>query len=411
MALSISFYLLNPNGKTNSQVYVSISDKTSRLRFAIGESFKTEYCNIRKVKGSKDLVKKNSPFVIQYRERLKKVDTLLHEIELELSKSGERPSLNAIRDSYYVRIGKIKSDSDKSFEEVFDLYSASKIKNLDWSESTKTINKTLLQHIKEFCEAGNSIDMESFNHETWQKVKLFFVDKGLANSSTNKYLKALKAFMRDAQYGGYIKSIIAWDKMKMLENGDAFKIALKEEELDKLITLDLSNTPKYETARDLFIAECLTGQRISDIHKVLDSSNNDGNGITLYQQKTGERVFIPLHAKLKKHLDRLMKKYPEGFPKLSDQKINMYLKELFEIGKFDRPVKRQQIVGNKKEVQTAMLWQVISSHDGRRTFCTLSLKRGIDAKHIMKVTGHQKRDQFDEYVTVDDEDLAVEFNK
>lgn len=411
MALSISFYLLNPNGKSASQVYVSISDKTSRLRFAIGESFKTEYCNIRKIKGSKDLVKKNSPFVIQYKERLKKVDTLLNEIELELSKSGEKPSLNMIRDTYYIKIGKIKSETDKSFEEVFELYSKSKIKNLDWSDSTKTINKTLLQHVKDFNDAGNSIDIQSFNHESWQKVKLYFVEKGLANSSTNKYLKALKAFMRDAQYGGYITSIVAWDKMKMLENGDAFKIALKDQELDKLINLDLSSATKYETIRDLFVAECLTGQRISDIHKVLDISNNDGNGITLYQQKTGERVFIPLHAKLKEHLDRLVQKYPDGFPKISDQKINLYLKELFEFGKFNRTVKRQQIIGNRKEVQSAMLWQVISSHDGRRTFCTLSLKRGIDAKHIMKVTGHQKRDQFDDYVTVDDEDLTLEFNK
>ena len=60
--ISVSFYILTPDARSQSQLYVSISNKEKRLRFATGESFVTAYCNIRKKKGTKDLLKKNTEF-------------------------------------------------------------------------------------------------------------------------------------------------------------------------------------------------------------------------------------------------------------------------------------------------------------------------------------------------------------
>ena len=411
MALSISFYLLNPKAKSISQVYVSISNKISRLRFTTSESFKVECCNIRKIKGGKELLKRNSPFYIQYKQRLSSIEELLHKTEIDLTDGLVKPSLQDIRDAYYVRIGKTSDESSKTFDEVFKIYTSKQIQNLKWSESTIQINNALLMHINKFKDAGNEVSIVTFNHEVWQQMKLYFVGEKMANSSTNKYLKALKAFMRVAQDDGYIKDLIAWHKMEMLKNGTAFKIALKEDELDKLISLDLSENHLQGIARDLFVAQCLTGQRISDIHKVLDLNNNDGNGIVIYQQKTGERVFIPLHTKLKNHLDQILKKYPNGFPAIADQTINESLKEIFKEHKFNRKITRQQRIGAVNKIESKKLYEVCSSHDGRRTFCTLALKNGIDSEQIMKVSGHKKYDQFREYVTVDDDDLVNEYNK
>lgn len=68
-----------------------------------------------------------------------------------------------------------------------------------------------------------------------------------------------------------------------------------------------------------------------------------------------------------------------------------------------------KLVGKKKVVENGIRYNLITSHTGRRTFCTLALKSGIAPELIMKVTRHRKYDQFREYVKVDDEDLEIVF--
>ena len=91
--ISVSFYLLTPNALSQSQVYVSISNKENRLRFATGESFITSYCNIRKKKGTKELVKKNTEFYFEYRSKLTEMRDTLIRIEMSLTEGASRPSL------------------------------------------------------------------------------------------------------------------------------------------------------------------------------------------------------------------------------------------------------------------------------------------------------------------------------
>ena len=64
--ISVSFYLLPPEAITQSLVYVSISNKEKRLRFSTGTSFIVKYCNIRKKKGTKSLVKRNTTLFFDY---------------------------------------------------------------------------------------------------------------------------------------------------------------------------------------------------------------------------------------------------------------------------------------------------------------------------------------------------------
>src|ERR1700742_362936 len=99
--ISVSFYLLTPEAKSQSQVYVSISNKEKRLRFATGESFVTAYCNTRKKKGAKELVKKNNVFYFEYTSKLRDIRDTLIRSEMELSKGGAKCPLDQVRDSYY----------------------------------------------------------------------------------------------------------------------------------------------------------------------------------------------------------------------------------------------------------------------------------------------------------------------
>ena len=199
------------------------------------------------------------------------------------------------------------------------------------------------------------------------------------------------------------------EDLKFLEEIEPFKIALKEAEVETLLNLDLSGVPRLDKVRDLFALEILTGQRFSDLEKVLDTKHISETNIRIYQQKTGEKVTIPLHPKLKKHLAYIFNKYPDGLPAISNQKFNEYLKEVCIEAKFFKEHSWVTQSGKKKIPQSDFRHNLITSHTGRRTFCTLALNSGINSEMIMKVTGHRTYDQFREYVKVDDSDLEIAF--
>ncbi len=407
--ISVSFYLLTPDAVSQSQVYVSISNKVKRLRFATGESFVTSYCNVRKKKGTKELVKKNTTFYFEYTSKLRQIRDSLIRAEMELSKTLEKCALEQVRDAFYLQVGKLKGQDSISFDEAFIKFRTDS--QSIWSLGTQNIFISLHNHLKQFEKNNGDIMLYNLNEDFWNRFrdKYFVGTKKFSNPTTNKQLQGFKQFLRYSKRKGIIKHDIDFDELKYLTEIEPFKIALKEQEVETLIKLDLSNAPRLDRVRDLFALEILTGQRWSDMPKVLDSKHISDTNITIYQQKTGEKATIPLHPKLKKHLAYFFKKYPDGLPTISNQKFNKYLKEVCIIAKFNRQHSWITLVGKQKITQSDYRYNLISSHTGRRTFATLAIKSGINSELIMKVTGHRSYDQFREYIKVDDVDLDEAF--
>lgn len=407
--ISVSFYLLTPDAQSQSQVYVSISNKEKRLRFATGESFIASYCNIRKKKGTKELVKKNTAFYFEYKSKLTEIRDSLIRIEMGLS-IEKKCTLEKVRDAFYLRTGKLKDETLLTFTQAFNKFLTAS--QSDWSEGTQKHFITLKNHLEEFEKSFGQIALHNLTEDFWNRLRdeYFVKGKKFSNSSTNMNLKKLKQFLTFATKKEYIKHKIDLDALKFLEEIEPFKIALKEGEVETLIKLNLSNSPRLDKVRDLFALEILTGQRFSDIPKLLDPKHISDTNIQIYQQKTGEKVTIPLHPKLKKHLAYIFKKNPDGLPVISNQKFNEYLKEICILAKFNKQHSWVTLTGKRKIVQTDFRYNLITSHTGRRTFCTLALNSGINSEMIMKVTGHKTYDQFREYVKVDDADLDKAFD-
>lgn len=406
--INISFYLLTPDANTQSQVYVSISNKEKRLRFAIGESFLTCYCNHRKKKGPKDLIKKNTPFYFDYNKTLTETRDALLTIEIDLKKREKPFPLETIRDTFYLKSGKIKATPDMSLQDAYEQFK--KATRSEWSDGTEKHFVTLYNHILEYEKLSNPISLENLNEDFWYELRddYFVKVKKFSNSTTNKNLKKFKQFLKFSIKKEFIKHKIDLDELNYLDEIEPFKIALKEGEVEALFNENLKDS-YLEKVRDLFGLEILTGQRFSDIPKLLDPKHISETNIQIYQQKTGEKVTIPLHPKLKKHLAYLLKKYPEGFPTISNQKFNEYLKTICKKIGFEREHSWVTLSGKTKVTHTDFRYNLITSHTGRRTFCTLALNSGINPEMIMKVTGHRKYDQFREYVKVDDADINKAF--
>jgi integrase len=94
---------------------------------------------------------------------------------------------------------------------------------------------------------------------------------------------------------------------------------------------------------------------------------------------------------------------------ISNQKFNEYIKEVCRIVGLNRRVRKTEwnLKGEQKRESTDFipLYEVISSHIGRRTFIRRHIESGTPTRTIMKMTGHKSRKVFDGYYEVYDEDL------
>ena len=169
----------------------------------------------------------------------------------------------------------------------------------------------------------------------------------------------------------------------------------------------------WEVVKDIFLFLNSVGCRYSDIpfFKVNDFNfDRDTQIIEWIQQKTDKTNRVPLND----ISGFVFKKYSSGkklqqnlFPTLSIQKFNKHLKLLLKDIKFNRLVTKPKKVGSEViNTEEVKLWEVISSHSGRRGFVKNLIDLGtMDYQTIMKLSSHRTFSQFSKYVSVINEDL------
>jgi integrase len=135
--------------------------------------------------------------------------------------------------------------------------------------------------------------------------------------------------------------------------------------------------------------------RFSDLRNLQPSNINiQEQVIILYQIKTSTPTILPVHDKLLE----VLSKYELNIPKYSNQKFNEYVKELCKDAGIKSNITQTQFYGKDRKEVSYKKWQLISSHTGRRTFITLSLKRGALPEMVMQISGHKDRRAFEKYV-------------
>jgi integrase len=117
---------------------------------------------------------------------------------------------------------------------------------------------------------------------------------------------------------------------------------LTSQELDRLENLDLMGNGYLDKSRDIFLFSVYTGLRFRDAQFLttdnLDKTSSDSDFIITKQEKTNDLVEIPILKptqriidKYSNHTDRV--KYKKLIPKISNAKINFYLKVIGELAR------------------------------------------------------------------------------
>ena len=163
--------------------------------------------------------------------------------------------------------------------------------------------------------------------------------------------------------------------------------------------------------RDFFCIGCYTGLRVSDLLKLskkniihFDLEGEKQTAIAITTQKTSKRVEIPINSDLQSILDR----YDVGFPeKVSDQKINIYIKKIAKYVGLDEIIDKTMTKEGIRETIKQPKYELISNHTGRRSFCTNAFNSGLSPSFIMRISGHTTEKSFLRYIKSSPRDVLT----
>ncbi len=232
-----------------------------------------------------------------------------------------------------------------------------------------------------------------YNLESYLKYDSIYRHKtGIQNNSVVKYFKTFKTVCNYAIKLEFIDKnpFSKYDgKLKVKE-----AVYLTQDELNKIEQKSFSNE-RLERVKDIFLFSCYTGYAPVDAQGLTKDNlikNNDGDlWIKANRAKTGTRANVPVLPTTKFIIDKYDGRQKGLIPKLSNQKMNAYLKEIADV------------CGINKH----LTWYV-----ARHTFATtVTLGNGISLENVSAMLGHSSIRQTQHYAKVLDSSVMNDMKK
>ena len=298
------------------------------------------------------------------------------------------------------------------FFQVFDDFVEDCGRQNNWTDSTFEKFAAVKNHLTNFREG---LTFEFFNERGLNDYVGYLRDvKEMRNTTIGKQLSFLKWFLRWAFKKG-VHQNNAYDSYKpKLKSTQKKIIFLTWDELNRLREFKIpSNKQALERVRDVFLFQCFTGLRYSDVFN-LRRSDIKGDHIEVTTVKTSDSLIIELNNHSKAILDKY-KDVPfendKVLPVITNQKMNDYLKELAELAGIDEPIRQTYYKGNERIDDVTPKYALLGTHAGRRTFICNALALGIPPQVVMKWTGHSDYKAMKPYIDIADDIKANAMSK
>ena len=298
------------------------------------------------------------------------------------------------------------------FFQVFDDFVEDCGRQNNWTDSTFEKFAAVKNHLTNFREG---LAFEFFDERGLNDYVGYLRDvKEMRNTTIGKQLSFLKWFLRWAFKKG-VHQNNAYDSYKpKLKSTQKKIIFLTWDELNRLREFKIpSNKQALERVRDVFLFQCFTGLRYSDVFN-LRRSDIKGDHIEVTTVKTSDSLIIELNNHSKAILDKYKDVAFEDdkvLPVITNQKMNDYLKELAELAGIDEPVRQTYYRGNERIDEVTPKYALLGTHAGRRTFICNALALGIPPQVVMKWTGHSDYKAMKPYIDIADDIKANAMSK
>ena len=298
------------------------------------------------------------------------------------------------------------------FFQVFDDFVEDCGRQNNWTDSTFEKFAAVKNHLTNFREG---LTFEFFDERGLNDYVGYLRDvKEMRNTTIGKQLSFLKWFLRWAFKKG-VHQNNAYDSYKpKLKSTQKKIIFLTWDELNRLREFKIPfNKQALERVRDVFLFQCFTGLRYSDVFN-LRRSDIKGDHIEVTTVKTSDSLIIELNNHSKAILDKYKDVAFEDdkvLPVITNQKMNDYLKELAELAGIDEPVRQTYYRGNERIDEVTPKYALLGTHAGRRTFICNALALGIPPQVVMKWTGHSDYKAMKPYIDIADDIKANAMSK
>ncbi|MDY5301971.1 MAG: site-specific integrase [Candidatus Cryptobacteroides sp.] len=314
------------------------------------------------------------------------VENYFNESELRSSIT----SLSDLKDRFNHRY---KTSEEKLSDEFFFLFGKFREEMAEvkgWQKDMKDVYERLENKVKDFKADIKFADLST---ETMDKFKVY-LSRTMYNDALLKHLQYFKSFITWASKRNYkIHSEYFSYEPKLPKAKKAVRY-LTIGELDTICNLTFEGREGLERARDIFVFQCYTALRVSDVSQLKRSNiTQNENGeyiIDLLTEKDDDRV----RYKLAKRAVAIYLKYKDNvyendlvFPVISAVKYNEHLKELGKAADLKGEWIDYEYRLNEK-ITVRIPKCNLSTHTARRTFIVTAMNEGVSLDLIALITSH-----------------------
>ena len=399
--LKVIFYIKSQKANKNGEapIFARVSYKTDETAMSTGKSIRLDRWeetnklrNVLKLEKEKSIKQALDNFQLAIERKFNELykfdpDVSLTLLKTELSgKSKTKTESITIlqvmqkHNSYFkkkVDAGDRAAASFQKYERAKDLLKAFIKKQYGLSDiDAAEINGAFVHNLEEFLRYESN-----FKGRT-----------GIKNNSVVKYIKIYKT------------ACSYCIKLDLLEKNpfNAFQgrlsikdaVFLTQEELDRIENKKIA-VDRLARVRDIFLFSCYTGYAPIDASNLTQENillgNDGGMWLITNRAKTAIRANVPVLPPAANIIEKYSGQQEGLIPKISNQKMNAYLKEIADICKIDKH----------------LTWYV-----ARHTFATtVTLGNGVRIENVSAMMGHTNIKQTQHYAKVLDQNVMDDMSK
>lgn len=330
--------------------------------------------------------------------KLNKIRTEIYDIYNQLKSGGDEFDVVSIKNKFL----KIDLKKDVGILEVFDYYLETMLAKLQRGYSIETYKhyKSSRNRVAEFIKyriKKKDYSLDKIDYKFLEAFDQYLKKKYNVQQNTAwNYHKHFRRILNLAISLDYIEKN-PYGKYKVALE-PTHREFLTPDELDR-IEKKLIRIERLKIVRDLFVFSCYTGLSYADIIKLSKShlqTGTDGKEwIVIDRSKTNTRCRIPILMKAAEIL-KIYEDYPTVYdtsrvlPRLTNQKLNSYLKELGDMCKIRKS---------------------ITMHMARHTFATtVTLSNGVPIETVSKILGHTSLKTTQIYAKIVDQKISEDMD-
>jgi site-specific recombinase xerD len=366
--LKITFfhYLYKQNSRGEAPIYCRIVLASKKQQFSTGLNLTSGLWDVESQRA------KGYSIEIQVLNRqLQEIYSELIRIEKQLYDEGCTISIEEIYARY-----RNKSTEHTLFEIYKErLRKMEALVGKEYTPATLKKFKEVYAHVQEYVAERfgvKDIPLKQLGYAFIKQYEEYLLERGLKPITINKIIQRLRQMITYALRCNYIQRDPFVDYKPLKERKQL--IFLTQEELDKLEGYHFSQE-RLEQVKNIYLFSVYTGlaynEAVNLLHDHISRGFDGRNWITLTRQKTDREFSIPLLPQAEKLIGILAEsKEDDGYvlPRISNQKINSYLKEIAEI------------VGIHKK---------LTHHTARKTFAsTVLLYHDVPIEVVSMLLGH-----------------------